>query len=64
MYNHSLENLSIDEIAALRQSLNVIDIKGSSAIFIATLQQKIDSKISQIQEDQQPPKSTSKSKPK
>lgn len=64
MYNHSLENLSIEEIAALRQSLNVIDIKGSSAIFIATLQQKIDSKISQIQKEPHPSKPTSKSKPK
>jgi hypothetical protein len=31
----SIENLSIEEIATLRQSLNVIDIKGSSAQFIA-----------------------------
>ena len=45
----TIENLSLDEIAALRQSLNVIDIKGSSAQFIANLQIKLDNEISQIQ---------------
>jgi hypothetical protein len=45
----SIENLSLDEIAALRQSLNVIDIKGSSAQFIANLQIKLDNEISEIQ---------------
>jgi len=45
----SIENLSIDEIAALRQALNVIDIKGSSAQFIANLQLKLDSELQQIQ---------------
>jgi hypothetical protein len=46
----TIENLSLDEIAALRQSLNVIDIKGSSAQFIANLQLKLDSELSQIQQ--------------
>jgi len=45
----SIENLSIEEIAAMRQSLNVIDIKGSSAQFIATLQTKLDNEISSAQ---------------
>ena len=45
----SIENLSIEEIAALRQALNVIDIKGSSAQFIANLQLKLDSELQQIQ---------------
>jgi hypothetical protein len=45
----SIENLSLDEIAALRQSLNVIDIKGSSAQFIANLQIKLYNEISEIQ---------------
>jgi hypothetical protein len=45
----TIENLTLDEIAALRQSLNVIDIKGSSAQFIANLQIKLDNEISQIQ---------------
>jgi hypothetical protein len=46
----TLENLSLDEIAVLRQSLNVIDIKGASAQFIANLQIKLDSEIRQIKE--------------
>ena len=41
----SIENLSIEEIATLRQSLNVIDIKGSSAQFIAQLQIKLDREL-------------------
>jgi hypothetical protein len=46
----TIENLSLDEIAALRQSLNVLDIKGSSAQFIANLQLKLDSELGQIQQ--------------
>ena len=44
----TIENLSLEEIALLRQSLNIIEIKGSSAIFVATLQVKLDQEISQI----------------
>jgi hypothetical protein len=44
----TVENLSLEEISLLRQSLNVIDIKGASAIFVATLQMKLDQEISQI----------------
>ena len=46
----TIENLSLDEITVLRQSLNVIDIKGASAQFIANLQIKLDSEIRQIKE--------------
>lgn len=46
----TLENLSLDEIIVLRQSLNVIDIKGASAQFIANLQIKLDNEIHQIKE--------------
>ena len=46
----SIENLSIEEIAAMRQALNVIDIKGSSAQFIAVLQNKLDNEISSAQQ--------------
>lgn len=46
----TIENLSIDEIAVLRQALNVIEIKGSSAQFIANLQVKLDNEILQIKE--------------
>ena len=63
MNNHTLKNLSLEEIAALRQSLNVIDIKGSSAQFIATLQQKLDNKIAEIQQlKNSPPPPTPKDK--
>ena len=44
----TIENLSLEEISLLRQSLNIIEIKGSSAIFVATLQVKLDQEISQI----------------
>lgn len=44
----TIENLSLDEIAVLRQALNVIEIKGSSAQFIANLQIKLDNEINQI----------------
>ena len=44
----TIENLTIEEISLLRQSLNVIEIKGNSAIFVATLQVKLDQEISQI----------------
>jgi len=44
----TIENLSLDEISVLRQSLNVIEIKGSSAQFIANLQIKLDNEINQI----------------
>ena len=37
----TIENLSLDEITVLRQALNVIEIKGSSAQFIANLQKDI-----------------------
>ena len=45
----TIENLSIEEIGLLRQSLNVIEIKGASANFVATLQMKLDQELSQIQ---------------
>jgi len=46
----SIENLSVEEIATLRQSLNVIDIKGSSAQFIAHLQIKLDQELNQAKQ--------------
>jgi hypothetical protein len=46
----TIENLSLDEIAVLRQALNVIEIKGASAQFIANLQVKLDNEILQIKE--------------
>ena len=59
----SIENLQLEEIQLLRQSLNVIQITGASAQFVANLQNKLDYEISQIQTmiDEET-KKTSKSK--
>ena len=54
----SIENLSIEEIATLRQSLNVIDIKGSSAQFIAQLQIKLDRELNDAKQVLEQEKST------
>ena len=45
----SIENLQIEEIQLLRQSLNVIQITGASAQFVANLQNKLDYEINQIE---------------
>ena len=59
----SIENLQLEEIQLLRQSLNVIQITGASAQFVANLQNKLDYEISQIQTmTAEETKKTSKSK--
>lgn len=45
----SIENLQLEEIKLLRQSLNVIQITGASAQFVANLQNKLDYEINQIE---------------
>jgi hypothetical protein len=45
----SIENLQLEEIKLMRQSLNVIQITGATAQFVANLQIKLDNKISQIE---------------
>jgi hypothetical protein len=45
----SIENLQIEEVQLLRQSLNVIQITGASAQFVANLQNKLDYEIQQIE---------------
>jgi len=45
----AIENLQLEEIKLIRQSLNIIQITGASAIFVATLQVKLDGEISQIE---------------
>lgn len=45
----SIENLQLDEIKLLRQSLNVIQITGASAQFVANLQIKLDKEMIQIE---------------
>lgn len=54
----SIENLSIEEISTLRHSLNVIDIKGSSAQFIAQLQIKLDRELNDAKQVLEQEKST------
>jgi hypothetical protein len=55
----TVENLTIEEIATIRHALNVIDIKGSSAQFIAQLQIKLDHELTQakqiIEQEKSPP---------
>lgn len=41
-------DLSPNEVAVLRQSLDVITIPGKDAVFIATLQQKLDHELNEI----------------
>lgn len=45
----SIDNLQLEEIKLMRQSLNVIQITGASAQFVANLQNKLDSEINQIE---------------
>ena len=45
----AIENLQLEEIKLIRQSLNIIQITGASAIFVATLQVKLDGEIAQIE---------------
>ena len=40
-----------EELQVLRNSLNVIDIKGSNARFVAALQIKIEQEINRIQKE-------------
>lgn len=49
MMLYTLENLNLDEIKLMRQSLNIIQITGASAQFVASLQIKLDNEISQIE---------------
>ena len=45
----SIENLQLEEIKLMRQSLNIIQITGASAQFVANLQNKLDNEIQQIE---------------
>ncbi len=49
MMLYTIENLNLDEIKLMRQSLNIIQITGASAQFVASLQIKLDNEISQIE---------------
>ena len=47
---YTLENLSLREVKALLVGIKEINIKGIDAMFIGTLQLKIQEQISQIEE--------------
>ena len=49
MNTFSIENLQLEEVKLMRQSLNVIQITGASAQFVANLQNKLDYEIQQIE---------------
>jgi hypothetical protein len=49
MNTFSIENLQLEEVKLIRQSLNVIQITGASAQFVANLQNKLDYEIQQIE---------------
>ena len=46
---YSIDNLTLREVKALRQGLDFIEIKGIDALFLATLQLKINEQVNQIQ---------------
>lgn len=46
----SIENLQLGEIRLLRQSLDVIQITGKDAQYVANLQLKLENEIKQIEE--------------
>jgi uncharacterized protein YehS (DUF1456 family) len=50
MMIYSLEDLSLREIKALRKSLDYIPITGVDAMFIAVLQNKIQTQVNQIED--------------
>ena len=58
----NLIGLTLREIRALRQGLNSIQISGIDAMFIGSLQIKVDNQINEIEEFINPPKPKSKSK--
>jgi len=48
--SYNLTNLSLRELRALRKSTNYIPITGVDAIFIGTIQVKLDQKIENIEQ--------------
>lgn len=57
-----MNNFTSEELSILRESLNVITIKGSDAIKIASLQVKLEKSIMELQKAEQEPKKTTKGK--
>ena len=51
MQEYTLEKLSVKEIEALRMGLDDLRIVGKEAMFIGLLQNKLNNKLKEIQED-------------
>tara|TARA_Y100000389_G_C17388642_1_gene478551 strand:+ start:1007 stop:1192 length:186 start_codon:yes stop_codon:yes gene_type:complete len=51
--SYNLTNLSLRELRALRKSTNYIPITGIDAIFIGTIQVKLDQKIKGIEKQEE-----------
>ena len=49
MENYTLKDLSLQEIKALKQSLDFIQITGKDAMFIGLLQNKLNTQIQEIE---------------
>ena len=60
---YSIDNLTLREVKALRQGLDFIEIKGIYALFLATLQLKINEQVNQIQNHINEEKNKDKVKP-
>lgn len=60
---YSIDNLTLREVKALRQGLDFIEIKGIDALFLATLQLKINEQVNQIQNHINEEKNKDKVKP-
>jgi hypothetical protein len=60
---YSIDNLTLREIQALRQSLDFIQITGVDAMFIGLLQTKLSQQIQQIENHiQENPQTSTKTK--
>ena len=51
--SYNLTNLSLSELRALRKSTNYIPITGIDAIFIGTIQVKLDQKIKGVEKQEE-----------
>jgi hypothetical protein len=60
--SYNLTGLTLREVRAIRQGLNTIQISGIDAMFIGSLQIKVDNQINEIEEFIKPPKPESNSK--
>jgi len=60
--SYNLTGLTLREVRAIRQGLNTIQISGIDAMFIGSLQIKVDNQINEIEEFINPPKPESNSK--